>query len=323
MEMETTAPYSTATSPAVPALPATEIHRQHMPLIIFTGFPSSGKSKWAQKLASQLEDRIQSLAPSQEGANMKVILHSDDSLGIKREMYRESATEKAARAAQMSAVKRDISKNNIVILDTMSYNKGFRYQLFCEAKALSTPNCLVQVICPTVKCFELNALRKDKDEDKWEDDLLRQMIARFEEPDGSKRWDSPLVSVAYDDTALPFDHIWEIIALRKAPKPNQSTVLKPAVGANYLQQLDRLTNQVVSDIVAYQQIDSFGTLKIKNIDGTDCFVELPDLQTSTATLQRFKRNFLNLNRVRSVDPDRIIPLFTEYLSSNLANDDLQ
>ena len=290
-----------------------------MPLILFAGFPSSGKSTWAQQLAGQLQSKISTLAPHEEGANMKVILHSDDSLGIKREMYRESATEKAARAAQMSAVKRDISKNNIVILDSMSYNKGFRYQLFCEAKSAATSNCLVQVICPTAICFKLNAARDDP-QHAWQDDLLAQMIARFEEPDGAKRWDSPLISVAHDDKQLPFDRIWEIVALKKAPKPNQATVLKPAVGSDYLQQLDRLTNQVVSDLVGYQQIDAFGTLRIKNTDGSDCFVELPSLHTSTATLQRIRRNFLNLNRVRQIDPDRIIPLFTEYLSNHLSSD---
>lgn len=288
-----------------------------MPLIIFAGFPSSGKSTWAQKLVQELEKKISTLKPNEEGFNMKVILHSDDSLGIKREMYRESKTEKTARAAQMSAVKRDISKNNIVILDTMSYNKGFRYQLFCESKSALTANCLIQVICPTNKCFELNSLR-DAEEDKWEEDLLGQMIARFEEPDGSKRWDSPLISVGYDDEELPIEEIWEIIALRKGPKPNLATVLKPAVGNNYLQLLDRLTNQVISDIVGYQQIDSFGRLKIKNVDGgEDCFVDLPSSQTSTATLQRLRRSFVNLNRVRNVDTCRIIPLFTEYLNSHL------
>lgn len=287
-----------------------------MPLILFAGFPSSGKTRWSYRLVEELEKKISSLEANQEGSNFKVILHTDESLGIKHEMYRESNTEKAARATQMSAVKRDISKNNIVILDSMSYNKGFRYQLFCEAKSAYTSNCLIQVICPTSKCFELNNERVG--DDKWDDELLKQMIARFEEPDGSKRWDSPLVSIAYDDKELPFEEIWEIIALRKGPKPNLATVLKPAVGTNYLQELDRLTNQVVSDIVAYQQIDTFGRLKIKNVDDSVCYAEVPSLQISTATLQRIKRSFVGLNRVRTVDNHRIIPLFVEYLNNNLA-----
>ncbi len=298
-----------------------------MPLVLFCGFPSSGKSTWAQKVANFLEDRISKQEPGQEGANFKVILHSDHSLGIKHEMYRESNTEKAARAAQMTAVKRDISKNNIVILDTMSYNKGFRYQLHCEVKSAYTTNCVIQVICPTSECFKLNEGREG--EDKWEEELLKQMIARYEEPDGGKRWDSPLVSIAYDDCKEPqenpvFEEIWQILAMRKVSKPNQATILKPAVGSNYLQELDRLTNQVVSDIVGYQQLDSFGKLKIRNVDGSECFVEIPHSAVSTAQLQRIKRSFVGLNRVRQVDAERIIPLFAAYVSRSLAaNDDAQ
>lgn len=296
-----------------------------MPLVIFSGFPSSGKSTWANKLAKELEDKIKTLKPNEEGYNMKVILHSDDSLGIKREMYRDSNNEKSARAIQMSAIKRDISKNNIVILDSMSYNKGFRYQLFCECKSSFTTNCLIQIICPINKCFELN-LNKFKNEDKWNEDLLKQMINRFEEPDGNKRWDSPLISISFDDNELPLNEIWRILILNKKPKPNLATILKPSVGSNYLQQLDRLTNQVINEIIGYQQIDSFGKLKIKNItddnydndyDGNECYVELPNNTVSIASLQRIKRNFISLNRVRNVDTNRIIPLFTEYLNNNL------
>lgn len=288
-----------------------------MPLVIFSGFPSSGKSTWANKLAKELEDKIKTLKPNEEGYNMKVILHSDESLGIKREMYRESNSEKSARAIQMSAIKRDISKNNIVILDSMSYNKGFRYQLFCECKSAFTSNCLIQIICPINKCFELNSNKLNKS-DKWDEDLLKQMIARFEEPDGTKRWDSPLITISFDDENLPLNEIWQILVLNKAPKPNLATILKPSVGSNYLQQLDKLTNLVINEIIGYQQIDSFGKLKIKNIiDNSNCYVELPNNQISTASLQRLKRNFINLNRVRNVDPDRIIPLFTEYLTNNL------
>ena len=33
-----------------------------------------------------------------------------------------------------------------MILDALSYIKGFRYQLFCEAKGNVTPHCIVHVI---------------------------------------------------------------------------------------------------------------------------------------------------------------------------------
>lgn len=288
-----------------------------MPLVLFAGFPSSGKTTWANQLVTKLNEKIASLKPDEDGSNMKVIFHNDESLGITHDMYKESNTEKSARGIQMSAVKRDLSKNNIVILDSMAYNKGFRYQLFCESKTLSTSNCLIQVICPIDTIFELN--KNESHKEKWDEELLKQMIHRFEEPDGSKRWDSPLISVSYDDKIeTHFDEIWEVLVLRKAPKPNQATILKPAVGTNYLQEMDRLTNYVVNEIVQYIQVDGYGRLKLKNIvDNSECFIDLPSVQVSTAKLQRIKRSFIALNRVRNIETNRIIPLFVEYANNSL------
>lgn len=46
----------------------------------------------------------------------------------------------------LSAVERTLSKDDIVIADGMNYIKGFRYQLYCVARAISTPHCVVCVI---------------------------------------------------------------------------------------------------------------------------------------------------------------------------------
>jgi protein KTI12 len=43
----------------------------------------------------------------------------------------------------MSAVERLVSKDDLVIADAMNYIKGFRYQLYCVARAISTPHCVV------------------------------------------------------------------------------------------------------------------------------------------------------------------------------------
>lgn len=59
-------------------------------------------------------------------------------------MYATAKAEKDARAAEMSAIKRLLGKDDIVIADGLNYIKGFRYQLFCEAKALGTPSCVVR-----------------------------------------------------------------------------------------------------------------------------------------------------------------------------------
>ena len=55
----------------------------------------------------------------------------------------EAREEKKARGALLSAVERLLSKDDIVIADGMNYIKGFRYQLYCVARAIGTPHCVV------------------------------------------------------------------------------------------------------------------------------------------------------------------------------------
>jgi tRNA uridine 5-carbamoylmethylation protein Kti12 len=68
---------------------------------------------------------------------------SDDTLGIPRSAYDSARTEKDARAALASAVKRALGRETLVLVDAMNYIKGFRYQLYCEAKAVGTGCCVV------------------------------------------------------------------------------------------------------------------------------------------------------------------------------------
>ncbi|OBT66194.1 hypothetical protein VE03_05138 [Pseudogymnoascus sp. 23342-1-I1] len=58
-----------------------------------------------------------------------------------------NASEKDARARVYAEVKRHLSANDLVICDAAggNYIKGWRYQLYCEAKALRTPHCIVHV----------------------------------------------------------------------------------------------------------------------------------------------------------------------------------
>ena len=77
---------------------------------------------------------------------------NDQSLGLSRDVYREARTEKEARATQYSAVKRALGKECIVIADGLNYIKGFRYQLYCEAKAVETPHCVVRLFPPRLSC---------------------------------------------------------------------------------------------------------------------------------------------------------------------------
>lgn len=111
-------------------------------LILISGYPSSGKTYRAEQLIDFFQSKIK--ASSDPRISRLSICHiNDQSLGVNRDAYREARTEKDARAEEYSAVKRALGKDTLVIADGLNYIKGFRYQLYCEAKALQTPSCVV------------------------------------------------------------------------------------------------------------------------------------------------------------------------------------
>lgn len=286
-----------------------------MPLITFTGLPCSGKTRWAKQLQQELQKKIEECKQNDDvGLNYNIIYHSDETLGINHDTYKDSGLEKHARGSQMSAVKRDLSRNNIVILDSLAYIKGFRYQLFCEAKGVVTPHCVVYVVNSVDKCLEWN----QKLENSWDPQVIKQLEMRYEEPNPDSKWDSPLFTLisSDDDETLPIDAIWDAIVLKRPPPPNAATLVKATSGNDFLQELDKQTQQVISKILQHQQIISQGgSVLIDSAKGLS--IQMPLEPVSTAQLQRMKRTYTSLNRMRTVDSDRITPLFVEYLNSAL------
>lgn len=113
-----------------------------MPLVLLSGYPSAGKTTRALQLKALFESKIASSPSDARVSRLRVHHISDQTLGVSRQVYHTAKAEKDARAEEYSAVKRVLSRDDIVIADSMNYIKGFRYQLYCEAKAVQTPNCV-------------------------------------------------------------------------------------------------------------------------------------------------------------------------------------
>lgn len=308
-----------------------------MPLILFSGLPSSGKTTKAKELISLLEKHITE-NPSLKAKGYSIIYHSDETIGIKHEDYITSQDERKLRSEIMSAIKRDLSRNNIVIVDSLNYIKGFRYQLHCEVKNVSTTFCLIHVMCPAETLKEWNS----KSENAWDEKLLEQLVQRYEEPDGNTRWDSPLFPIlATEDKVEDFfeDICTAVFATsrsadgrdplgRSFQKPNSVAILKPANQANTLQNLELETSKIVKKIMEHAKLkESIGqspggrvivSENVTDVNDERCaYVDVPMTSISIAQLQRLKRQFINLNKLRSMDSDRIVPLFADYLTKHL------
>lgn len=197
------------------------------------GYPSAGKTTRALQLKEYCEAKIADAAGNSDAraSRLKVHLINDQTLGVSRSVYHTARAEKDARAEEYSAVKRVLSRDDIVIADGMNYIKGFRYQLYCEAKALSTPSCVVHIGTHADKCREFNdALLADSDKDGgYEKEDFENLIFRYEEPNGMTRWDSPLFIVVQEDETAWCDQVWDALVgsdgKAKVVRPHQATVL--------------------------------------------------------------------------------------------------
>ncbi|KAK4151770.1 chromatin associated protein KTI12 [Chaetomidium leptoderma] len=334
-----------------------------MPLIIITGLPTSGKTTRARQLHSYLSSRLtsnttpSSPSPSSTSSttdppttannnpNYRLHLISDTTLSIPRTVYdldpanlpahvrSANASEKDARAALYAAVKRVLSPRDIVVLDGLNYIKGWRYQLFCEAKNVGTGCCVVQVGTgggvERARGVNLGRLEKrrrkqgvveggvekeggedEEEEEPYEPSNWENLVFRYEEPNPMTRWDSPLFTLVWDDDEAQarqvFDQIWEAVAGagRKVLRPNQSTVQRDKdPGGDYLYVLERETQDIVKKILERQSDEGGGEVGLPRVNNPgdekadeDLVVELPGKKVGLPQLQRYRRAFVALNR---------------------------
>lgn len=316
--------------------------------------PTSGKSTRAKQLHDYLAGR-------NAGAKYRLHLISDDALSISRTVYDLSnvpahersanASEKNARASIYGAVKRVLSDKDIVILDGLNYIKGWRYQLHCEAKAMRTPSCLLQIGCAVDRAKQTNEerlARRDGGDgeavpgadstEPYEPGNWENLVFRYEEPNPMTRWDSPLFTLIWEDgeeqTNKVFGDLWDVIAgeNRKAVRPNQATVQRGRdAGGDYLYILDRETQDIVKRILDQQGDEGSGEVKIplSGADKEDMLVELPGgKKIGLPQLQRLRRAFIGLNRggigleaVGNMAADRLREAFVRYLNDTFEKDE--
>ncbi|KAG5519710.1 hypothetical protein PMAC_001866 [Pneumocystis sp. 'macacae'] len=278
-----------------------------MPLVIFTGYPSSGKTQRALELKKAFSDKIHM---DKRVPPFDLVLINDELLGIKKSVYGDATLEKTARATMYSAVKRSLNKNTVVLCDGMNYIKGYRYQLFCEAKNSATPHCVIHCGTPISVCREWNRLRGELG---YPQNVFEELVMRYEEPNSMVRWDSPLFTVFYLDELCLVDHIWEIISSTKIIKPNASTVAKFVPESNYLFELDKVTHEIINMIIQNQKINGPGSeVKIISINKT---IMLPSNLVTLPKLQRIRHQFINLNRIQAFSKDKVQENFVEFLNN--------
>lgn len=167
-----------------------------MPCLIFCGHPSSGKTQ----LARQFRERAL-LHPQIDN----VILINEESAckdQSRNDCYCDSLAEKKTRGSLKSTFDRtvaEIDKRNrtLVILDSLNYIKGYRYELHCISKSNNQNHGIIWVLNQVQVAKKWNKERPE--ESRYSDELFDELVKRFEPPDARNRWDKPCYTV---DVAL-------------------------------------------------------------------------------------------------------------------------
>ncbi|KAI8972242.1 chromatin associated protein KTI12 [Trametes punicea] len=297
-----------------------------MAFITITGYPSSGKTRRAEQLCAHLESRLQD--SSYAGPKLKVVVVSDDGLNIPRTVYDDGRAEKPARAALFTAVQRQMGQDTIVIVDSLNYIKGFRYQMYCAAREHKLRVCTIFVVATHEQCKEWNASRQDGQ--AYAPETLDNLVMRYEEPSSMVRWDSPLFTVPWTDKDVPIDDIWKAVTEGNVKPPNAGTQAVPKAPTDALRTLEHTTTTMVAAIMAEQSASGGlgGPVTLSLSATSKPRVNLPPRNVTLSELQRLKRQFVTVHKKAitlgttekgAVDwsEESIADKFAMYIESNL------
>jgi protein KTI12 len=313
-----------------------------MLLVVLCGYPASGKSLIAGEVARLCASRGLKVELICDGA---VHASSHASAGAaapaqrRASLYADSAAEKATRARLMAAAERALAPRTAVIVDSLNYIKGFRYELFCVAKTACARFLVVHADTDADVCARQDALR----DDAYGASLVAALVRRFEPPESRNRWDSPLHVVRMHAPAAPGGRefappsgapgaappppgwreqvaaVVEASLSRSAPlRGSFATQAQRPAGADVLSELDRATRVAEAALVSALQAGA-GAGDRLDVPGASRPLVL-SRRCKVAELRGMRRAHLNLARLRPpahTAERALVDAYVDYVSAQL------
>eukprot|EP00899_Mesostigma_viride_P010036 jgi/Mesvir1/19033/Mv12797-RA.1 len=292
-----------------------------MALVIVCGQPCSGKST----IVSQLCTVLKNATP-----NRNVVVIDEPSLNLeKKTCYQDARTEKNTRGVIRSAVDRAVTRDTVVIVDSLNNIKGYRYELWCIARAAGAVYCMVHCDVPLDICRAWNAARRASGGDSYPDTVFEDLGNRFETPDGRNRWDSPLFSLhPMDEGGISEAQLQAIVsslnpAARAGKKPVklQPTIATQQIASsdtNHMYELDTTIQEIINMILKSQTATG-GAARLDVTGGGGPLLTLPRPVT-LPELRRIHRAFVKL-LTSSLGPpasaEAARHMFADYVASSL------
>nr|XP_026695236.1 protein KTI12 homolog [Ciona intestinalis] len=271
-----------------------------MPLVVMCGGPCTGKTTRCGELNKYL---------NQHHPDVNVVVASDLNI-VRDSVFADSRKEIETRGALKSAVERDVSDKNVVIVDSMNYIKGFRYELHCVSKYGRTTYCVIHCAASIQQIYQFNEQKKDGE--KYSKEILDGLMQRFEAPNSMSRWDSPLFTINPDDK-LPSQDICDAIFKTKKQKPNLSTQNPPLMSPTFVYEADKMLQSIGASILASQKTSGPGD--VVSLPDTNETYTISD-KLSVADMRRQRKQFLIYLRANPVSDIKQVPKMFLYFLSN-------
>eukprot|EP01117_Protostelium_nocturnum_P001870 TRINITY_DN1238_c0_g1_i3.p1 TRINITY_DN1238_c0_g1~~TRINITY_DN1238_c0_g1_i3.p1 ORF type:complete len:230 (-),score=53.86 TRINITY_DN1238_c0_g1_i3:75-764(-) len=224
--------------------------------------------------------------------------------------YKDSHSEKMTRATLLASAERYINKDIILILDSINYIKGFRYEVYCRSRGQRTPNAVIFCATPKEEAKEFNVKREG---DKWNDQLFDELTSRFEEPNPSNRWDRPLFTLSSSDST-PFQDILNSLYSNAENVPkNAATEFKKLEEPNFLFELDQITQSIISAVLEASNTGLTGDMVVPK---SKLRVHL-SRRVNLAELRRIRKQFIKMTGINPQPVDVLGDSFVAFLNNNL------
>ncbi|KAJ7962395.1 protein KTI12-like [Quillaja saponaria] len=256
----------------------------------------------------------------------------------RNQSYADMPAEKNLRGVLRSEVDRSVSKDNIIIVDSLNSIKGYRYELWCLARAAGIRYCVLWCDVEETQCRKWNEERREKGEANYDDRIFEDLVRRFEKPDRRNRWDSPLFELwphkdGIDKSATAIVDAVSYLTKKVDSKTRDVKILQPTIAtqsshfsdANSLYELDKATQDVTNAIVEAQSHALGGPLH-----GISVGKEFPTINMTRSVglpeLRRMRRTFMKLTGQTSLsgapppsDADSAKRMFIDYLNRELGS----
>ncbi|TFJ82820.1 hypothetical protein NSK_005895 [Nannochloropsis salina CCMP1776] len=306
-----------------------------MPLITICGQPASGKTTFAHGLVEYLKKKLPTpcrpgKGKDEEDRGSAVVLVNEEALPVlKAEGYRDATAEKITRGELKSKVDHALNRDTVVVVDSLNYIKGFRYQLYCMARAETTQHCVVWV---ALEHQQMARAWNESREDRYPPELYARgggggeakgnvdggkegriereevpcfddLWGRFEAPVEGNRWDRPLICYSprppsegaeekegrKSTREEVYQQVLAAVTEGKAPAAGLSTATAPRNDADALYLLDQVTQRLLFSILERQKTSMPGDI-----------ITVPEARTPVCfrrhvglpELKRLRRQFL-------------------------------